>query len=307
VVDCPKNLVGRVIGRGGETIQMLQAKTGARIQIDQNVPEVCPLYCLSGQSDWVVSPRGVCARLPSPPLQGMPCRITVSAAPGGPPGAVALGAQMVYDVMQNGPQRLSSLAPVPPPGPMFQQPGYGPGPYGGGGGGYGGPGGYPPSGGPGGFYGGPGGYDPYYGGGGGGGYPPHGGPGPSHGMGHGHGGPGPYGGHGGGGGGGYGGQHSAGGHQQHHQQQASGGSSSAASAPAPPSSAAASGTPSPWQEVKTQDGRSYWYNTQTGVSQVSGRATESPCACLVRCGCSFSCVSGARLPLAVGETVRVPC
>jgi len=41
VVECPKHLVGRIIGRGGETIQALQQKTGARIQIDQNVPEVC--------------------------------------------------------------------------------------------------------------------------------------------------------------------------------------------------------------------------------------------------------------------------
>lgn len=39
-MECPKHLVGRVIGRGGETIQMLQAKTGARIQIDQNVADV---------------------------------------------------------------------------------------------------------------------------------------------------------------------------------------------------------------------------------------------------------------------------
>lgn len=36
VVDCPKNMVGRVIGKGGETIKALQQYTGAMIQIDQS-------------------------------------------------------------------------------------------------------------------------------------------------------------------------------------------------------------------------------------------------------------------------------
>ncbi len=37
VVDCPKSMVGRVIGKGGETIKALQQYTGAMIQIDQSV------------------------------------------------------------------------------------------------------------------------------------------------------------------------------------------------------------------------------------------------------------------------------
>jgi len=41
-VDCPKDLVGRVIGRGGETINDLQARSGTRIQIDQQVPDGTP-------------------------------------------------------------------------------------------------------------------------------------------------------------------------------------------------------------------------------------------------------------------------
>lgn len=36
VVDCPKRMVGRVIGKGGETIKALQQYTGAMIQIDQS-------------------------------------------------------------------------------------------------------------------------------------------------------------------------------------------------------------------------------------------------------------------------------
>lgn len=36
-VDCPKTMVGRVIGKNGETIRALQNYTGALIQIDQTV------------------------------------------------------------------------------------------------------------------------------------------------------------------------------------------------------------------------------------------------------------------------------
>lgn len=38
-VDCPPGIVGRVIGRGGETIRQLQTASGARIAVDQSVPE----------------------------------------------------------------------------------------------------------------------------------------------------------------------------------------------------------------------------------------------------------------------------
>lgn len=40
--ECPKSLVGRVIGKGGETINELQRRSGARIQIEQRVPEGQP-------------------------------------------------------------------------------------------------------------------------------------------------------------------------------------------------------------------------------------------------------------------------
>ncbi len=36
VVECPKSMVGRVIGKGGETIKALQQYTGATIQVDQS-------------------------------------------------------------------------------------------------------------------------------------------------------------------------------------------------------------------------------------------------------------------------------
>ena len=38
-VPCPAGIVGRVIGRGGETIRSLQQGSGAHILVDQNYPE----------------------------------------------------------------------------------------------------------------------------------------------------------------------------------------------------------------------------------------------------------------------------
>ncbi len=46
ILDCPKSIIGRVIGKGGETINDLQGRSGARIQIDQNVPEGTPCKVL---------------------------------------------------------------------------------------------------------------------------------------------------------------------------------------------------------------------------------------------------------------------
>lgn len=36
-MDCPKNMVGRVIGKGGETIKLLQKTFTVNIQINQQV------------------------------------------------------------------------------------------------------------------------------------------------------------------------------------------------------------------------------------------------------------------------------
>lgn len=36
-MDCPKGIVGRVIGKGGETIKALQKNFGCNIQIDQTM------------------------------------------------------------------------------------------------------------------------------------------------------------------------------------------------------------------------------------------------------------------------------
>lgn len=65
VLDCPKAMVGRVIGKGGETIKTLQKDTGAAVQIDQNVE---------------------------------PCKVTIS----GPPQKVQAAADMVQDIINGG-------------------------------------------------------------------------------------------------------------------------------------------------------------------------------------------------------------
>ena len=36
-IECPKSMIGRVIGKNGETIKALQSYTGALIQIDQTI------------------------------------------------------------------------------------------------------------------------------------------------------------------------------------------------------------------------------------------------------------------------------
>eukprot|EP00210_Caulerpa_lentillifera_P006748 g6448.t1 len=53
VVECPKSMIGRVIGKGGETIKTLQAQTGAVVHIQQDV-DPC-LITVSGSHQAVES------------------------------------------------------------------------------------------------------------------------------------------------------------------------------------------------------------------------------------------------------------
>jgi len=41
-VECPQSLVGKIIGRGGETIRALQSASGARISVNQDFPPDVP-------------------------------------------------------------------------------------------------------------------------------------------------------------------------------------------------------------------------------------------------------------------------
>eukprot|EP00596_Hydrurales_sp_CCMP1899_P001965 CAMPEP_0119035454 /NCGR_PEP_ID=MMETSP1177-20130426/2476_1 /TAXON_ID=2985 /ORGANISM="Ochromonas sp, Strain CCMP1899" /LENGTH=501 /DNA_ID=CAMNT_0006993735 /DNA_START=59 /DNA_END=1564 /DNA_ORIENTATION=- len=76
VMDCAKAFVGKIIGRGGEVITQIQQRSGAKVQIDQNVAE------------------------------GQPCKVNMS----GSPQCLAIATQLVQEAMlgvksQGGPQQ----------------------------------------------------------------------------------------------------------------------------------------------------------------------------------------------------------
>lgn len=86
-LESAKAYVGRLIGRGGETINLIQSRSGARVQIEQNVPE------------------------------GAPCRVNIT----GNPQNVAIAAQIIQDIIVNGPNSASAvLSSVPNIGGMMQ-------------------------------------------------------------------------------------------------------------------------------------------------------------------------------------------
>jgi len=173
ILDCPKTIVGRVIGRGGETINLLQQQSGARIQIDQKVPE------------------------------GMPCKVEIS----GDAATTEVAIKLVTDLINGGNPAALGGGNMPPGGGM------------GGGMRMGGMGGYPPQ-------------QQHYGGGG---YPPQQQPQ------------------------GYGGYppQQQGGYQAY---------TNPAASTAPPM--AASPRPvSNWSEHDDGSGNKYWYNSASGQSQ----------------------------------------
>ena len=59
-LECPKGMVGRVIGKGGETIKALQKQFQCNIQIDQATDPMS--ITISGQPHTVEPAAGVCIR-----------------------------------------------------------------------------------------------------------------------------------------------------------------------------------------------------------------------------------------------------
>ncbi len=53
----PGNMIGKLIGRAGESIKLIQAKTGARIQIDHKGPEEGKLVTITGKQDQVAAAK----------------------------------------------------------------------------------------------------------------------------------------------------------------------------------------------------------------------------------------------------------
>lgn len=100
IVDCPKELCGKVIGRSGETIKMMERSSGARIQVDQSVP------------------------------MGQPCKVTITGAEHGVGNALKQVQDNMNNVGYGGQPSMGYGAPMGGGG------GYGA-PMGGGGGGYG--------------------------------------------------------------------------------------------------------------------------------------------------------------------------
>lgn len=232
MIEVPKMIVGKIIGRGGETITMIQRKSGARAMVDQQVPE------------------------------GAPCKVNIT----GTPQTVAACAQIIQEIMMGVPIAQAG-ASLPPPQQQQANP------YGGGnqygGGAYGGMGGM--NGGMGGMQGGMQGMGmpqqqmmPQYGAYGAYGNPQMAQMQQQYAM----------------GAGGYqaygagaavGGMGAMGGMGGYGQQQGMPGQVPAAV----PKPAAAN----PWTEHKTDEGVTYWYNSTTGVSQVS--TTVSICPYLI--------------------------
>ena len=92
---CPPHLVGRVIGRKGDTIQRLQEMTATRIVIDQNVPQNAPRQIIiSGPTIHAVSSSAQLVQ--EVMLHGPPWRHKIMpsawSAPGGHHGSVAAAA-----------------------------------------------------------------------------------------------------------------------------------------------------------------------------------------------------------------------
>ena len=79
VMECARQYVGKLIGPAGSIIQLLQQKSGCRVQIDQNVPE------------------------------GMPCKINMQ----GNPQTLSNAAQLIAEIITNGPARVQSMPAMP--------------------------------------------------------------------------------------------------------------------------------------------------------------------------------------------------
>ena len=88
-VECPAGIVGRIIGRGGETIRALQSASEAHITVDQNYPEGVPRKILiQGKPD-------ACKR----------AAMMVSELINGEPGsAQAIIQRVCQDVSEGGPE-----------------------------------------------------------------------------------------------------------------------------------------------------------------------------------------------------------
>ena len=105
-VECPPGFVGRVIGKGGETIKGLQAQSGAHITVDQNFPEGAPrVISISGPPGCVA----IAKRLVEELLRGGGARLGGGVGPGQAQQSVRCPKEMVGRVIGRGGETVKGL------------------------------------------------------------------------------------------------------------------------------------------------------------------------------------------------------
>mmetsp|Transcript_107 Transcript_107/g.179 ORF Transcript_107/g.179 Transcript_107/m.179 type:complete len:540 (-) Transcript_107:569-2188(-) len=97
-IDVPKSVVGKIIGKGGETITTIQRKSGSKVTVDQSVPE------------------------------GMPCKVMMSGSAQG----LAIASQLINEIMMGVPSgKIGASLPMAPVGHQMGGMGMVNSPYGG--------------------------------------------------------------------------------------------------------------------------------------------------------------------------------
>ena len=105
-VECPPGFVGRVIGKGGETIKGLQAQSGAHITVDQNFPDGAPrVIGISGPPGCVA----IAKRLVEELLRGGGARLGGGVGPGQAQQSVRCPKEMVGRVIGRGGETVKGL------------------------------------------------------------------------------------------------------------------------------------------------------------------------------------------------------
>ena len=105
-LECPPGFVGRVIGKGGETIKGLQAQSGAHITVDQNFPEGAPrVIGISGPPGCVA----IAKRLVEELLRGGGARLGGGVGPGQAQQSVRCPKEMVGRVIGRGGETVKGL------------------------------------------------------------------------------------------------------------------------------------------------------------------------------------------------------
>jgi len=109
-MDIPKQMVGRVIGRGGETVRGLQAQSGANVSIDQNVPEGAPCkVTISGAPDQVARAKAMITELLSDGGKGGGPQFGAGGSGGGAEKVLPIQQQHVGKIIGKGGETIKGM------------------------------------------------------------------------------------------------------------------------------------------------------------------------------------------------------